>query len=155
MEAIALQEKLSEQSDPEYDVEPYRWVILALHSGLLFNACIAVTAYIFMPKLIVESFKENPYVVNLSILLHLAIVAPSSVLTSKMYNCLKLDEVLRIAATLQIMGSLLRMLAFVDGNFKWIFLGQLPMFVSQSMCINSVTYTANAWFAQNQKATAA
>jgi hypothetical protein len=75
------------------------------------------------------------------------IVAPTSFLTAKMYNFLKFDQVMRIVATLQIAGAMLRMLAVFDGNFKWIMAGQLPLMISTSICLNSVTHTANIWFA--------
>ena len=75
----------------QYGVEAYRWVVLAIHFGLLFNANISVGSYILMPKLIEESFKENAYVVYLSILMSNLIVAPTSFLTAKMYDRMKLD----------------------------------------------------------------
>jgi hypothetical protein len=42
--------------EEQYGVEAYRWVVLAMHSGLCFNANIASGSYILMPKLIAESF---------------------------------------------------------------------------------------------------
>ena len=120
-----------------------------MHLGLILNNGCALSSIVFMTLIISEAFEASIYFVNASVLLPLLMVPPMSVVTSKLFNCMKLDAILRIAASLQMLGALLRMVAMFDHSFTWIFLGYLCFGLALSIALNCINVTANQWFPQN------
>lgn len=90
----------------------------------------------------------------MSITLAPLVYIPFSFIASYMFNNMRRDKVLKIAALMQIAGALTRMGSSLTQTFSPIFVGALILASTAPFGFNSISMLAEVWFSDNQRATA-
>ena len=122
--------------------------------GLIFNTSLAHQAIAAVTEQVNDAFGVGIIWVNLSITLAPLIYIPFSFLATYMFNNMRRDKVLKIAALMQIVGALTRMGSALTQSFWPIFVGSLILASTAPFGFNSISLIANVWFADSQRATA-
>ena len=148
-----LYEKHKEQD--EYPVELYRWVILALYSGMTFNSNMIVASFNSLVDPIVTGFGvSEAWVITMMTMSHI-IYAPVSFMVSWMFKTMQAVNVFRIAAILMLIGAWFRLFAFTEAKMFWaLFISNTIFTMAGPIVFNGLSIVVLSWFRETEKATA-
>ena len=148
-----LYEKQKEQD--EYPVELYRWVILALYSGMTFNSNMIVASFNSLVDPIVTGFGvSEAWVITMMTMSHI-IYAPVSFMVSWMFKTMQAVNVFRIAAILMLIGAWFRLFAFTEAKMFWaLFISNTIFTMAGPIVFNGLSIVVLSWFRETEKATA-
>ena len=133
----------------------YRWVILAVFSGIAFNCNMVVASFNALVDPMKTGFAVNEAWIIIMMTVPHIIYAPMSVVTAKMFQTFRSATVFRVAVLLMLVGSWTRIFAFVgDGMFWVLFLGNFIFVTSGPFVFNGLTLVIIAWYPEAEKSTA-
>ena len=139
----------------EFTASMYRWVILAVYSGMTFNSNMIVASFSSLVDPIVTGFGvSEAWVITMMTMSHI-IYAPVSIGVSWMFKNMRPGNVFRIAACLMLLGAWSRLLAFTNGSTFWVlFLANTTFTLTGPIVFNGLSIVVLSWFRENEKATA-
>ena len=136
-------------------MELYRWVILALYSGMTFNSNMIVASFNSLVDPIVTGFGvSEAWVITMMTMSHI-IYAPVSFMVSWMFKTMQAVNVFRIAAILMLIGAWFRLFAFTEAKMFWaLFISNTIFTMAGPIVFNGLSIVVLSWFKETEKATA-
>ena len=81
--------------------------------------------------------------------------APMNFASASYFSRKKIHHTLRMAASIQLLGSWIRALSFVGPQYYWLVaFGSVIFALANSLIMNSISTIANLWFADDERARA-
>ena len=136
---------------PEFQVSPYRWLILFAFFNLLVSISSVQTSLTPVCQPLAVAFKVKTIVVTMSSIVFSITYIPMTFIAIKMFKEMSLSKVFRIACVIAIFGAWIRVLAEESKSFTWILIGYTVISLAYPILLSAITLICNKWLGDSER----
>jgi hypothetical protein len=127
-------------------VEGYRWVILVCYIGVNGVISLGQNGFSAVTDKVAFACDVPEGLVLLCGIMYLILFLPSEIAGNFLYKHMKIHNVLKLAASVQIFGAVFRCIFLFTGNFIWVFIGNIFIASTNAIVQMATIELSNIWF---------